>query len=157
MANRGAASTSKTSAAKPGHEGKCDRHAHRQAMLSSPRVLVADSDPGICRLLRRHFSIATYVVLTAGTGQEALELIRRTSPHVAIVSMGLGDIGGVEMIKRVRTVYSAPIIALLHPRSMLTVAQILDSGADDCIGEPFFLEELAARTRRLLKRMGPWQ
>jgi DNA-binding response OmpR family regulator len=126
-------------------------------MLSKPRVLVADSDPGVCRLLRRYFAGATYVVLTAGTGREALALVKRVSPHVAIVSTGLGDIGGIELIQCIRSVCSAPIIVLIHPGSTLTAAQVLDSGADDCVGEPFYVEELAARTRRLLKRMATWQ
>lgn len=123
-------------------------------VLNGPRVLVADSDPGICRLLRRHFATASYVVLTAGTGREALDLIRRASPDVVILSTELGDITGTELIQSVRRICSAPMIALIQPRSTLTASQILDSGADDCVNAPFFLEELTARTRRLLKRNG---
>jgi DNA-binding response OmpR family regulator len=58
-------------------------------MLNHPRILVADADPGICRLLRRHFGTAPYTVVTAETGREALDLIRRTPPDLAILSTEL--------------------------------------------------------------------
>jgi two-component system, OmpR family, KDP operon response regulator KdpE len=126
-------------------------------MLNHPRILVADADPGICRLLRRHFGAASYTVVTAETGREALDLIRRTPPDLAILSTELDDFGGTEMIRRVRGLCSAPIIALMRPGGSLTPTQVLDSGADDCIDEPFLLKELAARVRRLLQRVGAWQ
>jgi two-component system KDP operon response regulator KdpE len=126
-------------------------------MLNRPRVLVADADPGIRRLLRRHFGTAAYVVVTAETGREALDLVRRTPPDLAILSTDLGDVGGIDLIQRVRSVTSSPIIALMRPSRALTSTQVLDSGADDCVDEPFLLKELAARVRRLLHRAGVWQ
>jgi two-component system KDP operon response regulator KdpE len=126
-------------------------------MLNHPRLLVADADPGICRLLRRHFGTAAYAVVTAETGREALDLLRRTPPDLAILSTELGDVDGAELIRRVRSLCSVPIIALMRPGGTLTPSQILDSGADDCIDEPFLLKELAARVRRLLQRVGAWQ
>jgi two-component system, OmpR family, KDP operon response regulator KdpE len=126
-------------------------------MLSRPRILVANADPGICRLLRRHFGTMAYAVVTVETGREALDLIRRTPPDLAVLSTELDDIGGAEMIRRVRNSCSAPIMELTRPRGALTPTQILDCGADDCLDEPFLLRELAARVRRLLQRAGAWQ
>jgi two-component system KDP operon response regulator KdpE len=99
-------------------------------MLSRPRILVADADPGICRLLRRHFGTTAYTVATAETGREALDQIRRMPPDLAILSTELGDIDGAELIRRVRSVCTAPIIALMRPGGTLTASQILDNGAD---------------------------
>jgi two-component system, OmpR family, KDP operon response regulator KdpE len=126
-------------------------------MLSRPRILVANADPGICRLLRRHFGAMAYAVVTVETGREALDLIRRTPPDLAILSTELDDVGGAEMIRRVRSGCIAPIMALTRPRGALTPTQVLDCGADDCLDEPFLLRELAARVRRLLQRAGAWQ
>lgn len=125
-------------------------------MLSRPRILVADADPGICRLLRRHFGNTAYTVVTAENGRAALDLIRRMPPDLAILSIDLDDIGGVELMRQVRAACSAPIVALMRPGGALTPTQVLDGGADDCIDEPFLLKELAARARRLLQRLGAW-
>jgi DNA-binding response OmpR family regulator len=126
-------------------------------MLNHPRILVADADPGICRLLRRHFGTVAYSVVTAETGREALDAIRRIPPDLAILSTELDDISGPDLIRRVRSACPAPIIALMRPGGPLSPTEVLDSGADDCIDEPFLLKELAARVRRLLQRVGAWQ
>jgi two-component system KDP operon response regulator KdpE len=126
-------------------------------VVNHPRVLVVDADPGICRLLRRHFGAASYAVVTAETGREALDLIRRTPPDLAILSTELDDLEGTELIGRVRALGATPIMALMREGGTLTPTQVLDSGADDCIDEPFLLKELAARVRRLLQRVGAWQ
>ena len=126
-------------------------------MLNRPRILVVDSDPGICRLLRRHFGAAGYAVVTSETGREAMDQVRRAPPDLAILATDLGDIDGAELIRQVRSVCAAPIIALTRPDGTLTAGQLLDIGAEDCVEEPFLLKELAARTRRLLQRAGVWQ
>lgn len=100
-----------------------------------------------------------YAVVTAQTGREALDLMRTTPSDLAIVSTNLGDIQGVDFIRRVRELSNAPIIALRRPDRALTPAEILDNGADDCVDEPGTLPELEARSRRLLRlangRHGP--
>jgi two-component system KDP operon response regulator KdpE len=126
-------------------------------MLSRPRILVANDDPGICRLLQRHFGTSGYTVVIARTARETLELTDRKPPDLAILSTGLDESGGTELLHRVRSMCTAPIIALTRPGDLLTPAQILDLGADDCIEEPFLLRELAARARRLLQRSGAEQ
>lgn len=126
-------------------------------MLNRPRILVADADPGICRLLRRHFGTTAYTVVTVETASDALAEIRRIPPDLAILSTDLGDTEGTELIKRARSLCNAPIMALTRLGGTLMPSQVLDSGADDCIEEPFLLKELAARARRLLQRVGAWQ
>ena len=116
--------------------------------------MVADPDPGIRRLLRRHFGKAGYTVVTADAGRIALDHIRRNPPDVVILSVSLTDPGGVGLVDRVHNMTRAPMIVLRQAKGSITPGEILDAGADDCLDEPFLLEELAARTRRLLSRAG---
>jgi two-component system, OmpR family, KDP operon response regulator KdpE len=123
-------------------------------MVNRPRVLVANPDPGIRRLLRRHFDNAGYSVVTAEFGRTVLDLLQRSAPDVIILSSEMGDVGGVELVSRAHGMTNTPLLVLMPAKSAVTPGEILDAGADDCLGEPFLLEELAARTRRLLHRAG---
>jgi two-component system KDP operon response regulator KdpE len=123
-------------------------------MMNRPRVLVADPDPGIRRLLRRHFGNAGYVVVTVDLGRSVLDQLRRGSPDVIILSSEMGDLGGIDLVSRVHAMTGTPLLVLTPTTGSATPDAILDAGADDCLDEPFLLEELAARTRRLLHRTG---
>jgi two-component system KDP operon response regulator KdpE len=117
-------------------------------------VLVAHNDPGIRRLLRRHFGNAGYTVITADRGRAVLDQLRRSAPDVVIMSSEMGDMSGVESVSRVHAVSGTPMLVLMPANHLSTPQAILDAGADDCLDEPFLLEELAARARRLLHRAG---
>jgi DNA-binding response OmpR family regulator len=122
-------------------------------MVKRPTVLVADTDPGIRRLLRRHFGTAGYTVITADRGRAVLDHLRRIEPDVVILSSEMGDMDGVDFVTKVRDRTGSPLLVLI-PTNHSEMHAILDAGADDCLDEPFLLEELAARTRRLLHRAG---
>jgi two-component system KDP operon response regulator KdpE len=126
-------------------------------MANRPHIVVADADPGICRLLRRHLGARDYSVATAETGRKAIDSLRSKPPDLAILSTGLVDFAWIELIRRVRGACRAPIFALMEPHSPLAQSTVLESGADDCIDEPFLLEELIARAERLLQRVDGWQ
>src|SRR5580692_9510398 len=98
-ADGGTAATSPPPASISRRTHRSDPSAGPKAMVNHPRVLVVDADPGICRLLRRHFGAANYTVTTAETGHEALDLIRRTPPDLAILSTELDDMAGTEVIR----------------------------------------------------------
>jgi len=117
-------------------------------MVNRPRVLVANPDPGIRRLLRRHFDNAGYSVVTAEFGRTVLDLLQRSAPDVIILSSEMGDVAGVDLVSRAHGMTNTPLLVLMPAKSGVTPGEILDAGADDCLGEPFLLEELAARTRR---------
>jgi two-component system response regulator RegX3 len=121
-------------------------------MSHRPRVIVTDSDPGIRRLLRRHFTEAGYAVTIAETEQAMMEQFRRLTPDLVIVSIEPTGAAAGDVVRRIRTVSSAPMLALMPSDSQGAMGRLLDSGADDCMLEPFLLEELAARARRLLHR-----
>jgi two-component system KDP operon response regulator KdpE len=125
-------------------------------MPGRPRLLIANYDAGIRRLIRRHFGALGFQVIAVDSGRALIDQITKTSPDVSILSV---DIGGPDPLAFVRGVHSmskAPIIVLLQPKGPVAPVDILDAGADDCLDEPFLLEELAARTRRLLHRTGVW-
>jgi two-component system KDP operon response regulator KdpE len=123
-------------------------------MVNRPRVLVADPDPGIRRLLRKHFGNAGYNVMTADVGCTMLDQLRRSAPDIIILSAEMGDLEGVDLVSRVRAVTGTPLLVLTPAKGSVTPHAILDAGANDCLDEPFLLEELAARARRLLRRDG---
>jgi DNA-binding response OmpR family regulator len=123
-------------------------------MVNRPSVLVANPDPGIRRLLRRRFGNAGYNVITAELGRTALYQIRRSAPDVIILSLEMGDLEGVDLVSSVHAATGAPLLVLTPASRSVSPSAILDAGADDCMDEPFLLEELAARIRRLLHRAG---
>jgi DNA-binding response OmpR family regulator len=70
------------------------------------------------------------------------------------LSIEMGDLEGVDLVSRVHALTDTPLLVLRPENGSVTRHAILDAGADDCLDEPFLLEELAARTRRLLHRTG---
>src|ERR1700677_296442 len=123
-------------------------------MVNRPTVLIAHPGPGIRWLLRRYFGNSGFSVMTADLGRAVLDQLRRSAPDVIILSNEMGDLGGLDLINRVHAETSNPLLVLMPTRGAVAPGDILDAGADDCLDEPFLLEELAARTRRLLHRVG---
>jgi two-component system, OmpR family, KDP operon response regulator KdpE len=107
-------------------------------------------------LLRRTFEAAGYAVATANTGTETITAIEQGEPDLIILSAEFPDLGGPDLISQARGASSAPIIALFYPSGTWSARKLLDIGADDCVEEPFLVQELAARVRRLLLRAGVW-
>jgi two-component system KDP operon response regulator KdpE len=123
-------------------------------MMNRPRVLVANPDPGIRRLLRKYFGNAGYDVMTADVGRTMLDQLRRSVPDIIILSAEMDGLEGVDLVSRVRAVTGTPLLVLTPAKGSVTQHAFFNAGADDCLDEPFLLEELAARVRRLLRRAG---
>ena len=112
------------------------------------RVLVVDDEPAILRFLRAGLGSQGYVVLEAENGQKALDAVRSKRADIMVLDLGLPDIDGLEVIKRVRDAGSAvPIIVLSSRNDEAAKVQALDCGADDYVTKPFGIEELLARIR----------
>lgn len=107
-------------------------------------------------MLLRTFKAEGYAVTTAKTGPATIAAIRQVEPDLMIVSAEFPDLGGAELIEQARHASRAPLIALLYPGGASSARKLLDIGADDCVEEPFLVQELAARARRLLVRAGVW-
>jgi two-component system KDP operon response regulator KdpE len=112
------------------------------------RILVVDDEPAILRFLRAGLGSQGYVVIEADNGQRALDAVRSKRADLVVLDLGLPDIDGLEVIKRVRASGSAvPIIVLSSRDSETAKVQALDSGADDYVTKPFGVDELLARIR----------
>ena len=122
-------------------------------MTTTPlRVLVVDDEPPIRRFLRTSLRAQGYHVLEAADGSTALDLIGRNPPDVIVLDLGLPDIDGVEVIRRLRHRGSTvPVIVLSSRTDEPGKVEALDLGADDYVTKPFGMEELLARLRAALR------
>ncbi len=118
------------------------------------RVLVVDDEPQILRALRINLRVRHYDVHVAATGAEALEVAGRYPPDIVILDLGLPDLDGVEVIQGLRGWTKAPIIVLSGRADSADKVEALDAGADDYITKPFGVEELLARMRAVVRRIG---
>ena len=111
-------------------------------------ILVVDDDPPIRRLLRTSLRAQGYDVLEAPDAATALYLVSRFRPEVMILDLGLPDLDGTEIIRKVRTAGDkTPIIVLSSRGHERGKVEALDLGADDYVTKPFGMAELVARIR----------
>lgn len=115
-------------------------------------ILVVDDEPQLLRALRINFHARHYSVLTASTGQEALDSAAQAAPDAVLLDLGLPDFDGVDIIRGLRTSIAVPIIVLSGRSSSTEKVRALDAGADDYVTKPFSMDELFARLRAVLRR-----
>ena len=115
-------------------------------------VLIVDDEPAIRRFLRTSLAAEGYNVAEAEDGQGALDAIRGGRIDVLVLDLGLPDIDGIEVVRRLRELGSTvPIIVLSSRTNESAKVQALDLGADDYITKPFGVDELLARIRTALR------
>jgi two-component system, OmpR family, KDP operon response regulator KdpE len=122
--------------------------------MNAPRIplLVVDDEPPIRRLLRTSLGAQGYRILEAGTGQGALALLAHETPEVMLLDLGLPDLDGLEVIRRVRASgMNVAIIVLSSRGDERGKVEALDLGADDYVTKPFGMAELVARIRTALR------
>jgi two-component system KDP operon response regulator KdpE len=121
--------------------------------MSAPthRVLVVDDEPQIRRFLRATLVAHGYGVVEAGSGREALERATTERPDIVILDLGLPDIDGVEVLRRLREWSRVPVIVLSVRSDERDKVAALDNGADDYVTKPFGAGELLARMRAALR------
>lgn len=115
------------------------------------RVLVIDDELAILRALSTGLRARGYEVLTARTGEDGLSVAALERPDVIVLDLGLPDMDGVEVCRRLRGWTETPIIVLSAHGSEERKVHALDEGADDFITKPFGMEELQARLRVALR------
>lgn len=114
----------------------------------SLRVLVVDDEPAILRFLHAGLSSQGYLVSEATDGVRALEAVRQNATDLIVLDLGLPDLDGLEIIRRIRDAGSTvPIIVLSSRSDEQGKVQALDLGADDYVTKPFGIDELLARIR----------
>jgi two-component system, OmpR family, KDP operon response regulator KdpE len=120
-------------------------------MAPTTTILVVDDDAQIQRLLKRSLAAAGYKSVPATSGSEALKLIATRAPDAIVLDLGLPDMDGKDVIRKVRGWSNVPIIVLSTRRFEAEEIAALDIGADDYIGKPFGVGGLIARIRNLLR------
>ena len=116
------------------------------------RVLVIDDEPQILRALRRSLEAQDYEVATADGGEEGLAVAAAQAPNLVVLDLGLPDLDGTEVIRRLRAWTDVPVIVLSVKEGRSDKIEALDAGADDYVTKPFDVEELLARMRAALRR-----
>jgi len=117
-----------------------------------PRILVVDDEPAIQRFLQAALADNEFTLFQAGNGHGALAAAVTAKPDVILLDLGLPDLDGVEVIKRIRQWSQVPIIVLSVRDREADKVRALDSGADDYLTKPFGVSELLARIRVMLRR-----
>ena len=119
----------------------------------SPLLLLIEDDPQLQMLLNTTLNSQNYQVLAVTTGQEGLIVARNRQPSLLILDLGLPDIDGQEVIRRLRKWSGVPIIVLTARNQESEITQALDSGADDYLSKPFSIAVLTSRIKALLRRV----
>jgi two-component system KDP operon response regulator KdpE len=117
-----------------------------------PRILIVDDELPILRAVTPLLRSRGYEVQSVVTGESALSEAEGDPPDLLIVDLGLPDIDGLEVCRRVRQRSSVPIIVLSARHSEKDKVAALDLGADDYVTKPFGPDELLARVRACLRR-----
>lgn len=117
----------------------------------SARLLLADDEPQIARLLKGVLGAEGYALQVATDGQTALDLVARWRPDLVLLELQLPLIEGQEVCRRIRDWSQVPIIVLTECESEDAKVALLDLGADDYITKPFSVRELLARVRVALR------
>jgi len=115
------------------------------------RLLVIDDEPAILRVVGTGLRARGHVVIPAATGEEGLSRAALDAPDVIVLDLGLPDLDGVEVCRRIRQWTETPIIVLSAHGSEARKVQALDHGADDFVTKPFGMPELEARIRVALR------
>lgn len=119
------------------------------------QVLVVDDEPAITRALSAALRTRGYTVHTAANGTEALDHAVRHPLDLIILDLGLPDLDGVEICRRLREWSTTPIIVLTVEDAEERKVTALDAGADDFVTKPFSMPELLARARVALRHHRP--
>lgn len=121
--------------------------------MSTPetRVLIVDDESAIRLLVRPSLEREGFRVEEAATGAAGLAAVERFHPHLILLDLGLPDLEGGEVLRRLREWTAIPIVVLTVADDPATKVRLLDAGADDYLTKPFNSAELLARVRVALR------
>jgi two-component system KDP operon response regulator KdpE len=119
--------------------------------VSGTSVLVVDDEPAIHRFMAPALAANGYDALRADTGTQALSLVVNRRPDIVVLDLGLPDMDGKEVIRRLREWSDVPIVVLSARDREIEKIEALDLGADDFVNKPFGIGELMARLRAALR------
>ena len=120
--------------------------------MNKSKILVIEDDPAIINLIRTTLDTQDYQYHTARTGSAGLMDAVAYNADVIILDLGLPDMDGVEIIRKIRGWSTVPIIVVSARSEDSDKVEALDAGADDYLTKPFSIDELLARLRAALRR-----
>ena len=116
------------------------------------KILIVDDDPQIREVLTIALGRAGYATITANTGTGALRSAQRDGPDLMVLDIGLPEIDGIEVCRRLRATSELPVLFLTARDDEVDRVLGLEMGADDYVTKPFSSRELIARVKAILKR-----
>lgn len=122
-------------------------------MSDLPRILIIDDEIQIRRLLQITLESNGYKIYAAASGEEGLQQMAMTRPDMLILDLGLPDMDGIDVLKKLRGWSSIPVIILSVRANESDIVAALDAGADDYLNKPFRTGELLARIRTALRHV----
>jgi two-component system, OmpR family, KDP operon response regulator KdpE len=119
------------------------------------RILIVDDEPDVVESVRLGFLLQwrEIDILSAATGEAALDMVEQTAPDLVLLDIGLPDMDGYTVLERTRVFSDVPVIMLTARDDALDKVKGLELGADDYITKPFNHLELLARVRAVLRRL----
>ena len=120
--------------------------------MNKPLILVVEDDSSVKNLITTTLKAHDYRHLTAPNGKAAILEASSHNPDIVLLDLGLPDIDGVDVIKKIRTWSNMPIIVISARSEDTDKIDALDAGADDYLVKPFEFDELLARIRVMLRR-----
>ena len=121
--------------------------------MSKVTILVVEDDASVRNLISTTLKAHDYRFITAATGESAVMEAASHNPDILLLDLGLPDIDGVEVIRRIRSWSNAPIIVISARSEDSDKIDALDAGADDYLTKPFSVDELLARLRATQRRL----
>ena len=115
------------------------------------KILVVDDDPALLKALRIGLTARGDEVLVARSGSDAMTQVALAAPDLVILDLGLPDLDGIDVCRRIREFSEVPIVVLSAYGDERRKVEALDGGADDFVTKPFGMAELEARLRAALR------
>ena len=121
--------------------------------MNKLQILIVEDDSSVKNLMTTTLKAHDYKYIVAETGEDAIRQASTYNPDIILLDLGLPDIDGVDVIKKIRTWSNVPIIVISARSEDADKIEALDSGADDYLTKPFSVEELLARIRVTGRRL----
>jgi DNA-binding response OmpR family regulator len=117
-------------------------------------IVIIEDEQRIRELVARVLAERGHDVEAVSSAMDGLQAVVRASPDLVILDMGLPDLDGTELLKMIRAVSDVPIIVATARSNDRDIVRTLDAGADDYLVKPFSVDQLEARVRAVLRRVG---
>ena len=121
--------------------------------MNKLQILIVEDDPPVRNLITTTLKAHDYKYIVAENGDEAIRQASTCNPDIVLLDLGLPDVDGVEVIRKIRTWSNMPIIVISARSEDGDKIEALDNGADDYLTKPFSVEELLARLRVTGRRL----